>query len=188
MKEAVVEQAIKTYFTGQFAQFFISPQCYTQLHTKHSIQASCFWKRCAFWVAFLVSFYSTGAKKLESLPRIIFNCTSATLCGTITPPTSEQGIYAHKALRHAAHPDCKDVIKNPSDTDTDAVTDTDEDDPVGFHLNWGMHIRNTYNLWQNPSLVKALGVDDPDGASVIIIKGVWQASRPNWNYIGGKYD
>jgi hypothetical protein len=35
-----------------------------------------------------------------------------------------------------------------------------------------MYIQNKYNLWQNPTLVKALGADDPDGASVIIIKAV----------------
>ena len=68
----------------------------------------------------------------------------------------------------------EDVIKKLSDTAA-AVLDTAEDDLIGFHLNWGIHIRNTYNLWQNPKLVKALGADDPDGASVIIIKAVWQA-------------
>ena len=37
MKEAIVEQAVKTYFTDQFPQFSISQQCEVQFGTRHGI-------------------------------------------------------------------------------------------------------------------------------------------------------
>ena len=37
MREAVVEQAVKTYFTDKFPQFSVSQQCEIQLGTRHGI-------------------------------------------------------------------------------------------------------------------------------------------------------
>ena len=37
MKEAVVEQAVKTYFTDRFPQFSVSQQCEVQFGTRHGI-------------------------------------------------------------------------------------------------------------------------------------------------------
>ena len=37
MKEAVVEQAVKTYFTDQFPQFCVLQQCEVQFGTRHGI-------------------------------------------------------------------------------------------------------------------------------------------------------
>ena len=37
MKESVVEQAVKTYFTDQIPQFSVSQQCEVQCGTRHDI-------------------------------------------------------------------------------------------------------------------------------------------------------
>ena len=37
MKEAVVEQEVKTYFTDRFPQFSVSQQCEVQFGTRHGI-------------------------------------------------------------------------------------------------------------------------------------------------------
>ena len=55
--------------------------------------------------------------------------------------------------------------------------DTPEDDLIAFHHGWGTHIRNHYNLWQKPALLKATGKEHPDDASLVIIKAVWKALR-----------
>lgn len=37
MKEAVVEQEVKTYLTDRFSQFSVSRQCEVQFGTRHGI-------------------------------------------------------------------------------------------------------------------------------------------------------
>ena len=62
-----------------------------------------------------------------------------------------------------------------SEADKATVMDIAEEDLIQFHNGWGMGIRNGDNLWHDMALVKALGADHPDEASMIIIKAVWKA-------------
>ena len=70
-----------------------------------------------------------------------------------------------------------DLIENMSEADKANVVNTDEADLTLFHHGWGTAIRNDYNLWLNTALVKATGEEHPDGASMVIIKAVWQTLR-----------
>ena len=70
-----------------------------------------------------------------------------------------------------------DIIENMREADKANVVNTPEADLIQFHHGWGTGIRNHYNLWQNPTLVKATGKEHPDDASMVIIKQVWQTLR-----------
>ena len=69
----------------------------------------------------------------------------------------------------------EDILNQISEADKATVMDTAEDDLIEFHNSWGMEIRNRYNLWHDKALVKELGAEHPDDASMIIIKAVWKA-------------
>ena len=69
----------------------------------------------------------------------------------------------------------EDILKDMSEADKTTVMNTTEDDLIQFHNSWGMGIRNGYNLWHDKALVKELGAEHPDDASMIIIKAVWKA-------------
>ena len=49
-----------------------------------------------------------------------------------------------------------------------------EGELIQFHQSWGRDIRNRYNLWRHPELLKDIGKDHSDDASMVIIKSVWQ--------------
>ena len=69
------------------------------------------------------------------------------------------------------------ILKSMPEADKTTIVTTDEEDLIQFHDNWGRSIRNGYNLWHDEVLVKALGAEHPDDASMIIIKAVWKALR-----------
>ena len=69
------------------------------------------------------------------------------------------------------------VLKDMSEADKATVVNTSEEDLIQFHNSWGMGIRNGYNLWHDKALVKELGAEHPDDASMIIIKAVWKTLR-----------
>ena len=71
----------------------------------------------------------------------------------------------------------KGILKQMSEADKATVIDTAEDDLIQFHNSWGRSIRNGYNLWHDKALVKELGTEHPDDASMVIIKAVWKALR-----------
>ena len=71
----------------------------------------------------------------------------------------------------------EDILKDMSEADQVPVVNTAEEDLIQFHNSWGMEIRNGYNLWHDKALVKELGAEHPDDASMIIIKAVWKALR-----------
>ncbi len=68
----------------------------------------------------------------------------------------------------------EDIIENMPEASKATVVETSENELWEFHHGWGIGIRNGYNLWRNPTLLKELGADDPDDASMLIIKAVWQ--------------
>ena len=70
-----------------------------------------------------------------------------------------------------------DFIENMSESLKATFKNTTEDNLIAFHSGWGKGIRNQYNLWHDEVLVKALGAEHPDDASMIIIKAVWKALR-----------
>ena len=70
-----------------------------------------------------------------------------------------------------------DILKDIEDPLKTTLMNTEEDHLIAPHPGWGKGIRNKYNLWHDNALVKSLGADHPDGASMIIIKAVWKALR-----------
>ncbi|MCY3742874.1 MAG: hypothetical protein OXH00_17810 [Candidatus Poribacteria bacterium] len=70
-----------------------------------------------------------------------------------------------------------DFIEDMSESLKATFRNTAKDDLIALHPGWGKGIRNKYNLWHDNALVKSLGVDHPDDASMIIIKAVWKALR-----------
>ena len=82
-----------------------------------------------------------------------------------------------------------DIIENMSEADKANVVETSEEDLIYFHHGWGNGIRNSYNLWHDKKLLKELGKDNADDASMVIIKAVWEALRESEEtFIKGKFD
>ena len=55
------------------------------------------------------------------------------------------------------------------------ITQMAEDDLINLHFGLGQWIRNNFGLWaENPELMQATGAHDPDDASGVIIKALWQ--------------
>ena len=71
----------------------------------------------------------------------------------------------------------EDIIENMGEADKANVIETSEDDLIRFHHGWGAGIRNHLNLWHDKALLKEIGEEHPDDASMVIIKAVWKALR-----------
>ena len=67
----------------------------------------------------------------------------------------------------------EDILENMSLDDKARIKNTPEDELVMFHLGWGQYLRNYYQMWHNKALVKSIGEEHPDDASMVIIKEVW---------------
>ena len=77
-----------------------------------------------------------------------------------------------------------DQILNRIDDRSKAILrGTVEDELIRFHMTWGMAIRNELGLWRcNVHLLESCGETHPDGATMVIIRTVWQrlqSERPN---------
>ena len=68
----------------------------------------------------------------------------------------------------------EDYIEDMSESLKATFRKTDEAALDAFHPGWGKGIRNRYNLWHDKALVKTLGAEHPDEASMIIIRAVWK--------------
>ena len=79
-----------------------------------------------------------------------------------------------KALAPAIEEVVKDIIEKMPEENREVLINTAEEDLIRFLHTWGRGIRNNYNLWQNPELVRATGKEHPDDASMVIIKAVWK--------------
>ena len=68
-----------------------------------------------------------------------------------------------------------DIQKNLEPALKEEVANMPEAELIQFHQSWGRDIRNRYNLWRNPALLKDIGKAHPAfDASMVIIKSVWQ--------------
>lgn len=55
------------------------------------------------------------------------------------------------------------------------ITQMAEGDLINVHLGLGQWIRNNFGLWkENLGLMEATGASDPDEASGVIVKALWQ--------------
>lgn len=68
-----------------------------------------------------------------------------------------------------------DIQKHLEPALKEEVANTIEADLIEFHQSWGRDIRNRYNLWWNPEVLKDIGEEHPDDASMVIIRSVWKA-------------
>jgi hypothetical protein len=59
-----------------------------------------------------------------------------------------------------------------------ALKNTSEDNLIMFHFGWAMRIRNEFGMWAgNDELIRSCGESEPDGASMAIVRAVWDALR-----------
>ena len=55
------------------------------------------------------------------------------------------------------------------------ITQMSEGNLIDLHFGLGQWIRNNFGLWEgNPDLMQATGERDPDDASGLILKALWQ--------------
>lgn len=55
------------------------------------------------------------------------------------------------------------------------ITQMSEGDLIDLHFGLGQWIRNNFGLWkENLGLMQAAGASDPDDASGVIVKALWQ--------------
>lgn len=55
------------------------------------------------------------------------------------------------------------------------ITQMSEGDLIHLHFGLGQWIRNNFGLWkENPGLMQAAGASDPDDASGVIVRALWQ--------------
>lgn len=55
------------------------------------------------------------------------------------------------------------------------ITQMSEGDLIDLHFGLGQWIRNNFGLWkENPELMRATGASEPDDASGVIVKALWQ--------------
>lgn len=69
-----------------------------------------------------------------------------------------------------------DILDNLTEEDVENVKSTKEEDLIYFHRGWGTDIRNKY-LHGNKRLMQNIGTQEPDDASGIIIRKVWEILR-----------
>ena len=63
-----------------------------------------------------------------------------------------------------------------TEKDKKMLKNTAEEDLVLFHCNWAVNMRNEFGLWDgNDELLELCGESEADGASMAIIKAVWEA-------------
>lgn len=68
------------------------------------------------------------------------------------------------------------LIAELSETDKEEIRGTPKENLIKYHHGWGMAIRNGFGLWRgNEALMKDTGAEDPDGASMVLIRAVWEA-------------
>lgn len=68
----------------------------------------------------------------------------------------------------------EDIIATMSEDDRVNVRSKTKDQLIEFNFGWGQGIRNYYQLWHNKPLVKAIGKEHPEDASLLIIEEVWK--------------
>jgi DNA-directed RNA polymerase subunit RPC12/RpoP len=75
----------------------------------------------------------------------------------------------------------ENILSSMSEEDRKIVESTPEEALDQFHHGWGTGIRNSFGLWsgRNRELLSACGCWDPDTASSVIIKAVWNRLRGN---------
>jgi hypothetical protein len=88
--------------------------------------------------------------------------------------------YVPTAAERAGWPKTVDeavarVLTELDETQKAQVRDTKEQDLISFHYSLGLMIRNEFGLRKgNKSLKADCHADDPDDASFVIVKVVWQ--------------
>lgn len=69
-------------------------------------------------------------------------------------------------------------ILTMADKEKEMLRNTPEEDLVLFHYNWAMNMRNEFGLWHgNDELLESCGESGADGASMALIRAVWEALK-----------
>ncbi len=69
------------------------------------------------------------------------------------------------------------LLKGMSPDDLASLAAIAEEDLIMYHHGWGTGIRNAFGLWHNRALVESCGCEDPDDASMVIIRGAWKEAK-----------
>ncbi len=97
-----------------------------------------------------------------------------------TPSPATPASYVPSEAERAAWPKTVDeaitnILADMSDVDKMQIRDTKKDDLILFHHGWGTGIRNEFGLRRgNKELMADCHSEDPDDASMVIIKAVWE--------------
>ena len=68
----------------------------------------------------------------------------------------------------------EDIIATMGEDDRVNVRSKTKDQLIEFNFGWGQGIRNYYRLWHNKPLVKTIGKEHPEDASLLVIEEVWK--------------
>ena len=71
----------------------------------------------------------------------------------------------------------QDILETLTEGQKADIRSKSKEDLIMYHHGWGTNIRNRYLLWHNEELLKNIGKEDADDASMVIIEAVWEALK-----------
>jgi len=72
----------------------------------------------------------------------------------------------------------KILLSNMTDKERELIKNSTEEELINLHFGLGVNIRNKFGLWdENFELLITCGELDPDAASTIIIRTLWEKLR-----------
>lgn len=70
----------------------------------------------------------------------------------------------------------KVILSTMTDIEKELIRRSTEEELINFHFGLGADVRNKFGLWDdNYELLISCGELEPDAASMVIIKAVWEA-------------
>ena len=71
----------------------------------------------------------------------------------------------------------QDILETLTEGQKANIRSQSKEDLIMYHHGWGTNIRNRYLLRRNEELLKNIGKEDADDASMVIIEAVWEALK-----------
>jgi hypothetical protein len=118
--------------------------------------------------------------RLKFLETVCLILIVAAFIGCKPSPPVKHTSYVPTVAERASWPKTVDeavarVLTELTEIQKAEVRDTKEKDLISFHYSLGLMIRNEFGLWKgNKSLMADCQASDPDDASFVIVKAVWQ--------------
>ena len=71
----------------------------------------------------------------------------------------------------------QDILETLTEGQKADIRSQSKEDLIMYHHGWGTNIRNRYLLRHNEELLKNIGKEDADDASMVIVEAVWKALK-----------